>query len=203
MCTMLYRVTLSCPCLEPEDAHPEISKVQVLFAVFPELLLYSPSCRQALGMVGAPLLPIRLLELARPVPDVLAVHLPQGLGEIRAISKADEPKPSALLRPLLLNHLGLVEGLVPGEGLGQQVVRHFRAQVAREEPEVVLRPLPESRVHPLLPSDLSYEHLLRRLRPVLPVDAPALGRRAVHHELLSCPPHPGLRSCPAALPLQA
>mmetsp|Transcript_6819 Transcript_6819/g.17642 ORF Transcript_6819/g.17642 Transcript_6819/m.17642 type:complete len:279 (+) Transcript_6819:99-935(+) len=109
------------------------------------------------------------------------LHLPHGASKVCAVRQADKSKAPVLLRAVLSHHLGLVEGLVVRECGREDLVRDLRAQVAHEDPEVVLRPLRERRVDPLLASDLPHEELPARLRPValvrLPVALDHLGRR--------------------------
>ena len=95
--------------------------------------------------------PLTSLEFYRTIPDVFSVHLSHCFDVVILTKNRHESKTLRLQCFLVSHYLSLDEGIVFLEGISEYLVCDLVPQVTTENAIVVVRPLLESRVLPLLP----------------------------------------------------
>ena len=111
--------------------------------------------------------PVALAQFARPVPNVLSVHLLDGPRVVAAVHQRHEPEPLTLAAVPVLYHPRLLEARVPRERARQGLVGALHAEVADKDPVIVLGPVRQALVLPPVPPRApkhGLADLLHRLR---------------------------------------
>jgi len=107
--------------------------------------------------------PLARQHLDGPVAHVLSVEFAHGAHVVVAFAEADEAVAEALRRLLVPNDLALLEARVLLEGAGEYIIGDFVTQIAAVNSEIVLGPVGERLVDPLLLANFA-EHLQIVLR---------------------------------------